>query len=91
GCEVLTATDLEGARKALDGRAPDAILVDYHLDHGATGCQLLGALREDYGAEIAAVMITADRSDDCRRAQLAGLQRLVEQRHAQAGQRAALS
>lgn len=58
----------EGARKALDGRAPDAILVDYHLDHGATGCQLLGALREDYGAEIAAVMITADRSDDCRRA-----------------------
>lgn len=68
GCEVLTATDLEGARKALDGRAPDAILVDYHLDHGATGCQLLGALREDYGAEIAAVMITADRSDDCRRA-----------------------
>ncbi|HGE2392754.1 TPA: NahK/ErcS family hybrid sensor histidine kinase/response regulator [Pseudomonas aeruginosa] len=68
GCEVLTATDLEGARKALDGRAPDAILVDYHLDHGATGCQLLGALREDDGAEIAAVMITADRSDDCRRA-----------------------
>lgn len=29
---------------------------------------MLGALREDYGAEIAAVMITADRSDDCRRA-----------------------
>ncbi|MGV8664498.1 hybrid sensor histidine kinase/response regulator, partial [Pseudomonas aeruginosa] len=45
GCEVLTATDLEGARKAVDGRGPDAILVDYPLDHVATGCQWLGAVR----------------------------------------------
>ncbi|MEW4439947.1 hybrid sensor histidine kinase/response regulator [Pseudomonas paraeruginosa] len=68
GCEVLTASDLESARRVLGGRAPDVILADYHLDHGATGCQLLGALRGDYGAAIPAVMITADRSDDCRRA-----------------------
>ncbi|HBO7424808.1 MULTISPECIES: hybrid sensor histidine kinase/response regulator [Pseudomonas aeruginosa group] len=68
GCEVLTASDLESARRVLGGRAPDVILADYHLDHGATGCQLLGALRADYGAAIPAVMITADRSDDCRRA-----------------------
>ncbi|MGV8663883.1 response regulator, partial [Pseudomonas aeruginosa] len=68
GCEVLTATDLDGARKGRDGRAPDAILVDYHLERGATGCHLLAALRADYGAESAAVMITAARRDASGRA-----------------------
>ncbi|SDH31641.1 PAS domain-containing hybrid sensor histidine kinase/response regulator [Pseudomonas panipatensis] len=72
GCDVLTASDLEGALAVLDGCPPEAILADYHLDHGATGCQLVSALREHFASEVPAVMITADRTDDCRRA----LQRL---------------
>ncbi|MDF3936450.1 PAS domain-containing hybrid sensor histidine kinase/response regulator [Pseudomonas citronellolis] len=68
GCEVLTATDHDSALATLAGRPPEAILADYHLDHGATGCQVVKALREHFGYEIPAVMITADRSDDCRRA-----------------------
>lgn len=72
GCEVLSATNYEEALKALDGKAPEVILADYHLDHGGTGCEAVRGLREYFQREMPAVMITADRSDDCRRA----LQRL---------------
>lgn len=72
GCEVLTATDRDAALALLGSQPPEAILADYHLDHGATGCELVRDLRRHYGREIPAVMISADRSDECRRA----LQRL---------------
>ncbi|MDG9855973.1 ATP-binding protein [Pseudomonas nitroreducens] len=72
GCQVLSATNYEEALKALDGKAPEVILADYHLDHGGTGCEAVRGLREYFQRELPAVMITADRSDDCRRA----LQRL---------------
>ncbi|MFV3308869.1 NahK/ErcS family hybrid sensor histidine kinase/response regulator [Pseudomonas sp. NY15181] len=72
GCDILTATDLESAVATLDSRAPDIIVADYHLDYGLTGCQVVKALREKFAIHIPAVMITADRSDECRRA----LQRL---------------
>ncbi|MDH4558294.1 response regulator [Pseudomonas sp. BN417] len=67
GCQVLTATDLDGALEALQGQAPDLILVDYHLDHGVVGCDLIQALRQHFARELPAVIITADRSDQCRR------------------------
>lgn len=72
GCEVLVATSYEEALQALDGKAPEVILADYHLDHGRTGCEAVRGLREHFRRELPALMITADRSDDCRRA----LQRL---------------
>ncbi|MBI6884421.1 NahK/ErcS family hybrid sensor histidine kinase/response regulator [Pseudomonas putida] len=72
GCEVVTATDQEGALLALQGRAPELILADYHLDHGVVGCEVVRYLREHFAAAIPAVIITADRSDQCRR----GLQKL---------------
>ncbi|PJI46094.1 MAG: hybrid sensor histidine kinase/response regulator [Pseudomonas sp.] len=72
GCEVLVATNYEEALQVLDGKAPEVILADYHLDHGRTGCEAVRGLREYFQRELPAVMITADRSDDCRRA----LQRL---------------
>ncbi|AOE85420.1 hybrid sensor histidine kinase/response regulator [Pseudomonas sp. TCU-HL1] len=67
GCEVLTATDLPSAQEVLQGQAPDLILVDYHLDHGVVGCDLILALRQRFAREVPAVIITADRSDQCRR------------------------
>lgn len=67
GCEVVTAPDLESALGNLAGVAPEAILADYHLDHGVTGCEVVQVLREQFGRAIPAVMITADRSDECRR------------------------
>ncbi|WP_347929762.1 NahK/ErcS family hybrid sensor histidine kinase/response regulator [Pseudomonas helvetica] len=72
GCEVVTATDESGALLALQGRAPELILADFHLDHGVIGCDVIRHLREHFAAAIPAVIITADRSDQCRRA----LQRL---------------
>jgi PAS domain S-box-containing protein len=67
GCEVLTATDLATAQDVLEERAPDLILVDYHLDHGMVGCDVILALRQRFASEVPAVIITADRSDQCRR------------------------
>ena len=68
GCEVVTATDQAGALLALQGRAPELILADYHLDHGVVGCAVVKHLREHFERKIPAVIITADRTDQCRRA-----------------------
>ncbi|MBK4995453.1 PAS domain S-box protein [Pseudomonas sp. S37] len=67
GCEVVTATDQAGALRALQGRAPELILADFHLDHGVVGCEVVRHLRQHFAAAIPAVIITADRSDQCRR------------------------
>lgn len=72
GCEVLTASDYPGALQALGGQAPQLILADYHLDQGLLGCHLVEQLREHFSAAIPTVIISADRSDECRR-QLAQL------------------
>jgi CheY-like chemotaxis protein len=68
GCEVLTATDEAGAFDVLQDRAPELILADFHLDHGVVGCEVVKHLREHFQQTIPAVIITADRSDQCRRA-----------------------
>ena len=68
GCEVLTATDQAAALEVLQGRAPELILADFHLDHGVTGCEVVKQLREHFQQRVPAVIITADRSDQCRRA-----------------------
>lgn len=67
GCQVLTALDLPAALQVLDGQAPELILADYHLDHGITGAEVLQALREHFQQAIPALVISADRSDACRR------------------------
>lgn len=68
GCEVLTAGDLDEALLVLQGQAPELVLADFHLDHGLTGCDVVRDLRTHFGCAIAAVMITADRSEQSRRA-----------------------
>ena len=67
GCEVVTAVDQPTALQALGERAPDLILADFHLDHGVIGCEVVAHLRRHFASAIPAVMITADRSDQCRR------------------------
>ncbi|KIZ36646.1 PAS domain-containing hybrid sensor histidine kinase/response regulator [Stutzerimonas stutzeri] len=66
GCTVVTAIDEQSALTALDGVAPDAILADYHLDHGLTGWDVVLAVRGRFNQALPVVMITADRSDQCR-------------------------
>ncbi|KFX67443.1 histidine kinase [Pseudomonas taeanensis MS-3] len=67
GCEVVVAVDQSAALQALGERAPDLILADFHLDHGVIGCDVVEHLRRHFASAIPAVMITADRSDQCRR------------------------
>src|SRR5690606_29004265 len=66
GAQVQVAVDLPGALTTLDDRRPDAILVDYHLDAGQTGCDAVSLLREHFQWQIPAIMITADRSEHSR-------------------------
>lgn len=67
GCEVRVAGGLVEARKQLAGWSAELLLVDYHLDQGANGCDLIQTLRSEAAAPLPAVMITAERSEQCRR------------------------
>ncbi len=65
GTSPIEATDLAQAQEQIAefGLAPDVILADYQLDAGATGLELISALRAQHGP-IPAVLITANHSPD---------------------------
>jgi len=67
GCRVLKAPDLKSALTTVsDAKAtPSGLLVDYHLDSG-NGIEAIAALRWRFGAELPAILITADRSPAVR-------------------------
>jgi len=66
GCLPLAAAGLDEARALLGqlSRPPDVILADYHLDHGASGPQVILALCRQLQLKIPAAIITADRSPE---------------------------
>jgi signal transduction histidine kinase/CheY-like chemotaxis protein len=68
GYGVLTAASAEAAMTGLlaDGRPPDALIADYHLD-GGTGAEAIATLRTRLGAAVPAAVITADRSPEVQR------------------------
>lgn len=68
GCAVITARSGVDALNAVEerGAAPDAIIVDYHLDRG-TGVDAVQMLRAAIGIEIPAAVITADHTDEVER------------------------
>ena len=49
---------------------PDVLLLDYHLDRGATGLDVLRQMRAEYG-DIPAAILTGDRDPALRRQVLA--------------------
>lgn len=67
GCEVVKAHDLADAlaQLAASPRTPNGLLVDYHLDKG-NGIEAIAALRGHYGADLPAILITADHSPEVR-------------------------
>jgi Na+/proline symporter/signal transduction histidine kinase len=65
GCAVSTAASLEQAL-ALPA-APDVIFADYHLEEGV-GTDAITALRANWGADIPALLVTADRTPEVRTA-----------------------
>jgi Na+/proline symporter/CheY-like chemotaxis protein/two-component sensor histidine kinase len=67
GCRVLKAADLTAAIAAVaESKIPlDGLLVDYHLDDGS-GIDAVVELRRRFGADLPAILITADRSPRVR-------------------------
>jgi CheY-like chemotaxis protein len=67
GCHVLAVPDLTVALATIreSGLRPDAVLVDYHLDEG-NGIDAIVALRQQFGDDIPAALVTADRSPAVR-------------------------
>ncbi|WP_376965538.1 PAS domain-containing hybrid sensor histidine kinase/response regulator [Azospirillum sp. A26] len=60
-CRVVTAVAPDLALEKLEGRTPDVILTDYHLDRSLTGVEALRTLRASLGSDIPAAVVTADR------------------------------
>ncbi|WP_112663780.1 PAS domain-containing hybrid sensor histidine kinase/response regulator [Microvirga flavescens] len=67
GCEVWTASDLEGAQKIIRDHkeGPEAFIADYHLDEG-DGLEAIKALRWKTQVDTPAVLVTADRTPAVR-------------------------
>ncbi len=63
-CEVLPGTAPEDAvTEALrSGFVPDLLIADFHLDEGAIGVDFVRAARRALGAEVPAIIVTADRT-----------------------------
>lgn len=68
GAEPVTAEDLEGARAALGGGRFDAVIADYRLRRGATGLEVIAALRREHGNGLHALMVSGDSAPDSVRA-----------------------
>ncbi len=67
GCLVLKAPDLPAAITAVEGSQSilSGLLVDYHLDDG-NGIDTIVELRHRFGADLPAILITADRTPRVR-------------------------
>ena len=67
GCHVLKAPDLAGAVAAIAVAklSPNGLLIDYHLDKG-NGIDAITDLRRRFGADLPAILITADPSPRVR-------------------------
>ncbi|OAB56627.1 hypothetical protein AY599_26190, partial [Leptolyngbya valderiana BDU 20041] len=67
GLEVRIGQRAEDALAACRERMPDLLVVDYHLDGGHTGLELIEALRAA-GTDLPTIMISADHASDVRQA-----------------------
>jgi CheY-like chemotaxis protein len=66
GANVLTGTDLEDAKQAIKTQpAVQVALIDYHLDDGALGVDVIAVLRALRG-DLHYALITADRSEEMK-------------------------
>ncbi len=80
GCQVWTARNREECAALLkNGMRPQLALVDYHLDHGETGTELMAWLRTQLGEPVPGVVISADgRPETVAQVHAAGLDYLTK-------------
>ncbi|MGU3400599.1 NahK/ErcS family hybrid sensor histidine kinase/response regulator [Brucellaceae bacterium D45D] len=67
GCQVTTLQSGTALKEFCASRTtpPDVIIADYHLIH-ENGLDMIGFARENFGSEIPAILLTADRSKEVR-------------------------
>jgi Na+/proline symporter/signal transduction histidine kinase/CheY-like chemotaxis protein len=80
GCQVWTARNRDECAALLrDGVRPQLALVDYHLDNGETGTELMAWLRTRLGEPVPGVVISADgRPETMAQVHAAGLDYLAK-------------
>ncbi|MFU2329913.1 NahK/ErcS family hybrid sensor histidine kinase/response regulator [Pseudomonas sp. NFX98] len=80
GCQVWTARNREECMALLsDGVRPQLALVDFHLDDGETGTELMAWLRTRLGEPVPGVVISADgRPETMAQVHAAGLDYLAK-------------
>ncbi|PMU10536.1 MULTISPECIES: PAS domain-containing hybrid sensor histidine kinase/response regulator [unclassified Pseudomonas] len=80
GCQVWTARNRDECAALLsDGMRPQLALVDYHLDDGETGTELMAWLRTRLGEPVPGVVISADgRPETVAQVHAAGLDYLAK-------------
>jgi CheY-like chemotaxis protein len=68
GCTLAVAHSAAGVMARLDtlGRPPDVIVADYHLDGGASGTAAIETLRQRYGSDVPALVISGNHSEALR-------------------------
>lgn len=66
GCLVLPATDgtQAAARIRRTGLTPNTLLCDYRLEHGEKGTDVICRLREEFGADIPAILVSGDKTPE---------------------------
>lgn len=64
GHEVVAAGSVSELLSGLDGEAPDVMVSDYRLKGGTTGRDAVASVRERYGKQIRAVIITGETDPD---------------------------
>lgn len=64
GCECTVAVDFADAVHLAKNTAPQVLLTDYRLPHGATGKEVIEALRQHCGADLRCIIVTGDTAPD---------------------------
>jgi len=66
GCEVVTGHNAEAVLESLGevGRYPDLLIVDYRLEGGLTGVQVIQRLRGELDVDIPALLVTGSASGE---------------------------
>lgn len=66
GCRVFAGEFAEDVMRKLDiaGVRPDLLVCDYRLPHGMTGIHVIRRVRELWGAEVAALVLTGDTASE---------------------------
>jgi PAS domain S-box-containing protein len=74
GCEVIAVGDRASALASVRDRpaVPNLLLADYQLDGGVSGISVAAELHALWGNEVPSIIITADHTQDAKRA--AGVQ-----------------